>query len=333
MGIDPTEQVQIGETGVAVSRLGLGGAPLGGMVLAAGAFRGSDREGALAIIQRAYELGIRYFDTAPLYGEGRSELRYGEILPLLPRADFALSTKVGRLLLPRGGGDEALQVEFDYGRDGVLRSLAASLERLQLARIDVLYVHDSDFVGEVDEATFAGALEVLAELRDDGVVGAIGMGMNQCEVTARLVARFSLDLVLLAGRYTLLDQAALQELLPVCVERGTRVAIGGPFNSGILARDLTRPVSFDYQVAPPGVVARARSIQAICQRHDVDMRAAALQFVAAHPAVATVVPGPASIDELETNVRLMQTEIPSALWAELKAAGHLAGDAPTPAGL
>lgn len=337
--MDPFEKVAIGRTGVQVTRLGLGGAPLSGMVLADGIYQGSAYDQSLEIIQRAYDLGIRYFDTAPLYGEGRSEIRYGRVLGGLERASFSISTKVSRLLIPADPADLSpysedglphYNIQFDFSRDGILRSLEESLERLHFEAVDVLYLHDSDFVGQHADEDFAAGLSALVELRRQGVVKAIGMGMNQWELSGRMVERFDLDFILLAGRYTLLEQSALPEFLPLCLERGVRLAIGGPYNSGILARDLDQPVSFEYQPAPPHLIEKARRLKAVCERHQVELRAAALQFLFAHAAVATAVPGAATVAELEDNVRMMQVEIPADLWAELKSENLLPAAAPTP---
>ena len=337
--MDPCEKVAIGRTGVQVTRLGLGGAPLSGMVLADGIYQGSAYDQSLKIIQRAYDLGIRYFDTAPLYGEGRSEIRYGRVLGGLERASFSISTKVSRLLIPADPADLSpysedglphYNIQFDFSRDGILRSLEESLERLQFEAVDVLYLHDSDFAGQHADEDFAAGLSTLVELRQQGVVKAIGMGMNQWELSGRMVERFELDFILLAGRYTLLEQSALPEFLPLCLERGVRLAIGGPYNSGILARDLDQPVSFEYQPAPPHLIEKARRLKAVCERHRVELRAAALQFLFAHAAVATAVPGAATVAELEDNVRMMQVQIPADLWAELKSENLLPAAAPTP---
>lgn len=337
--MDPFAKVAIGNTGVEVTRLGLGGAPLGGMVLADGIFVGSGYDEALAIIRRAYALGVRYFDTAPLYGDGRSEVRYGRVLGEFPRASFAISTKGSRVLRPVAADDLTpysadgiphYTYDFDFSAAGLRASLDSSLERLGLAAVDIFFVHDSDFQGQHTDADFIEALEAAVELRAAGAVKAIGMGMNEWERTGRMVERFDLDYILLAGRYTLLDQSALPEFLPLCVERGVKLTIGGPYNSGILARDLSQPVSFDYQPAPADMVQQAKALAAVCARHGVELRAAALQFPFGHEAVISAVPGAASVAELEDNVRVMQAEIPAALWAELKAEGLLPEGAPTP---
>ena len=337
--IDPFEKVAIGNTGVVVTRLGLGGAPLSGMILADGIFGGCGYREALALIDRAWELGVRYFDTAPLYGEGRSEVRYGRALSERSRDSFALSTKVGRILVPDNPDDlepysedgiPRYRIAFDFSAAGVRASLEASLERLRLEAVDILFVHDSDFSGQHSDEAFAVALEEAVRLRREGIVRAVGMGMNEWESTGRMVARFDLDFVLLAGRYTLLDQSALPEFLPLCRDRGVQLTIGGPFNSGILARDLDHPVCSDYRLAPEEIVSKARCLRAVCGRYNVDLRAAALQFPFGHPAVASIVPGAVSVAELEDNARLMQSDIPGELWDELKAEGLLPAEAPTP---
>ena len=297
--VDPFEWVPIGQSGVEVTRLGLGGAPLSGMVLADGLFGGVEHDEAIAIVERAYELGVRYFDTAPLYGEGRSEVRYGKGLADADRAEVAISTKVDRLLVAEDPADLSpagpdglprLKTEFNFTRAGILKSLEQSLHRLNMDSIDIVYVHDSDFSGQHPDERFIEALEVVSELRSEGVVQAIGLGMNEWELTTRMIQRFDLDIVLLAGRYTLLDQSALGQLMPLCQARNVAVAIGGPYNSGILASDLNGPVSFDYVAAPPEWISKARRIKEVCDRWGVDVRATALQFPFAHPAVATIIP-------------------------------------------
>ena len=337
--MNPFEPIAVGKTGVTVTRLGLGGAGLSGMVLADGIYQGSGYDEALQIIRRSYELGIRHFDTAPLYGMGRSEVRYGSVLSELPRDSFSLATKVSRRLVPEDPSDLSISdddgipeytYEFDFTAPGIRQTLESSLERLRLDSVDILYLHDSDAAGQHSDHQFAEGLEALVELRNKGVVKAIGMGMNQWEVTTRMVRRFDLNVILLAGRYTLLDQSALPEFMPLCVERGVSLSIGGPFNSGILASDLDKPVSFEYQPASPEIVERARRIKAVCDRHEVELKAAALQFVLAHPAVVTTIPGVSAVSEIEDDIRLLQIEIPEALWADLKSEQLLPESAPTP---
>ncbi len=340
--MNPFEKVSIGETGVEVTRLGLGGAPLAGMA----AFD-EDYENylnrsfaeALEIIQTAYKMGVRYFDTAPLYGVGRSEVRYGRILSQLPRDSFSLSTKASRLLVPEDpdsldpyseDGIPKYKVEFDFSADGLQRSLEASMKRLHLDYTDILFLHDSDFYPEDAERNSIEGLTALLKLRDSGLVKAIGMGVNHWETPASMIKQFDLDVILLAGRYTLLDQTSLPEFMPLCLERGVKVVIGGPYNSGILARDLNQPVTFNYELAPEALVDKARRIKAVCDRHQIDLKAAALQFIIAHPAVASAIPGSASLEELEENIRMAQQEIPSDLWAELKSEKLIPDEAPTP---
>lgn len=334
--MDPFERIAIGNTGVEVTRLGLGGAPLSGMEVADGR---SPFEGAVALIRHAYQLGIRYFDTAPLYGAGRSEVRYGWALRGCPRSSFTISTKVSRvlrLLDPQKqkpwdeDGIPDYTCVFDFTKKGIRASLSSSLERLKLASVDILFVHDSDERGQHTDEEFTMALEAVVELRKEKIVRAIGMGMNEWERTARLVQRFDLDFILLAGRYTLLDQSALPQLLPLCLERDIKLVIGGPYNSGILACNLDGPVLFDYQRAPDYLVEKARRIQGHCVNYEVELRAAALQFPLAHDAVISVVPGAASIVQVEDNIRLMQMKIPKELWTDLKADGLLPESAQTP---
>jgi len=311
-----TDASQIGRTSLQVTRLGLGG-----VFLAVDA----GPEEAEALIDRAATLGVRYFDTAPMYGNGESERRYHEPLARLNRSDFVLSTKVGRRLRQDAGGSEPWH--FDFSRDGVLRSFESSLERLGVDHIDILLVHDPD---DHEDRAVREAFPALIELREQGLVGAIGAGMNQWEMELRFARELPLDCFLLAGRYTLLEQGALAEFLPYCEANGISVVAGGPYNSGILASDLDDAASYNYRAAPIEMLDRARAIKAVCDRHDVPMKAAALQFILAHPAVAAVIPGAASVAEVEENARMVETPIPVALWDELRHAGLLDFAAPTP---
>jgi D-threo-aldose 1-dehydrogenase len=335
----PTDRVKIGRTGVEVTRLGLGGAPLSGMTLAGGMYGGSAHDEAVKIIRRAHELGVRYFDTAPLYGDGRSEVRFGTALSQMPRGSFVISTKVGRVLNlkdPKKGdaagpdGLPALEAKFDLTRDGIMRSLEESLKRLKMDRVEILLLHDPD-VEDLEDAANRTAFPAMIELREQGVVKAIGCGMNIWEMPARFIRRFDLDVVLLAGRYTLLDHQALPEFLPLCEKRGVKIVVGGPYNSGILARDLSKPVTFNYAQAPQDLVEKARKLKAVCDRHKVDLKAAALQFVLAHPAIATAIPGAQTVAELEQNFAGVSAPIPAQMWAEMKREGLLPQSAPTPA--
>jgi len=328
--MDPIETVEIHRTGLRVTRLGLGGAPLGGM------YEGMSDRVAAATARRALELGIRLFDTAPLYGLGTSERRLGAVLSNQPRECFVLSTKVGRLLRPsRGGPDQffkdapPLEAYFDFSRDGVLRSVEESLKRLELERIDIALIHDPDdhYRQAIEEA-----YPTLAELRAQGVVRAIGAGMNQWRMLAHFAREGDFDCFLLAGRYTLLEHEPLAEFLPLCQKKGIAVIVGGPYNSGILASDLGPGATYNYAAAPVEVLARARRLEAVCERHGVPLKAAALQFVLAHPAVASAIPGVRSAAEVEENVRIARLPVPPGVWEEMKAEGLIPPEAPVPTG-
>jgi D-threo-aldose 1-dehydrogenase len=296
-----------------------GGAPIGGL------YAPVSEEAAAQALQAAWDAGIRAFDTAPHYGAGLSERRIGDFLSGRPRGEFAVSTKVGRLLVPAtspGGVDGAdgfygtppLTRVRDYSRDGVLRSLEDSLRRLRLDRADIALIHDPDdhLPQALDEAYPA-----LAELRAQGVVTAVGAGMNSAAALAWLVSRADLDCVLVAGRYTLLDTSAAGELFPLCLRRGVSVLAGGVFNSGILAdpRDGAR---YDYAAAPSALLARARRLREVCAGHGVPLPAAALRYVLRHPAVTAAVVGARSAEEVRADAAYADTHIPDALWAELE---------------
>ena len=337
--MNPLEKVAIGNQGVEVTRLGLGGAPLSGMVLGDGLYGGTASDEATRIIRRALELGINYFDTAPLYGIGRSEVRYGAALRDVDRDSYFISTKVGRVLEPVEGGVSADESPDNFAdhyavdswtRDNVLRSIEDSLGRLQTDHVEIVLVHDPDTQPYGEKQAVEEAFPTLIELREQGVIKAIGCGMNEWQMPSRFIRAFDIDAVLLAGRYTLLDHDAYPEFLPLCVERDVKIIVGGPYNSGILARDLDGDVTFDYEIAPQHLVDQARRLDAVCRRHDVDLKAAALQFVLAHPAVGTVVPGAQSVSEVEENFALVGQEIPGDVWAEMKAEGLIPEDAPTP---
>jgi len=270
-----------------------------------------------------------------LYGLGLSERRLGRVLATRPRDDFVLATKVGRLLRadapaepgqPFWKGVPPVNPVFDFSSDGVLRSVDESLERLGLDRIDVLYLHDPD---EHYEAALTEAYPALDRLRSEGVVGAIGAGMNQAEMLLRFAREADFDCFLVAGRYTLLDQAALPELLPLCCEREIAVIVGGVYNSGILV-DPTPGATFDYRPAPPFWLERAQRLRAICDRHAVPLMAAAIQFPLAHPAVASLLVGARSTSELDESLDLLALPIPAELWAELRSEGLLPEEAPVP---
>lgn len=304
------QSVRLGKSGVTVTRLGLGLAPIGDQLPP------SAESAALATIDRAWGLGVRYFDTAPLYGLGRSEHWAGLALRTRPRAHFTLSTKVGRLITP---GRRRRQPEwmFDFSYDGVLRCHAESLERLGLERIDLLLVHDPD--RHYDEAV-AGAFKALCRLRDEGVVGAIGAGMNQTRMPCRFADTVPVDCLLVAGRYTLLDQSALPELLPRCAERGISVIAAGAFNSGVLA-DPRPGALYDYAPASDRILHRADRLAQVCRAAGVPLSAAALRFPLNHPAVASVLVGAQSPEEVESNVAAFNSAVPQDLWRELSTEG------------
>ena len=292
---------------IELGRLGLGTAPIGGL------YESVEDATAHAVVERAWFLGVRYFDTAPLYGAGLAERRLGAALRGKPRHEFAISTKVGRLLRPGRSewyGAPALVDYFDFSYEAALRSLEESLERLGLDRVDVAYVHDPD--DHFAEA-LAGAFRALQRLRDEGVVGAIGVGANHTDVLCRFAREADPDCFLIAGRYSVLDRSAADDLLPLCEQHGISVIAGGVFNSGVLAGGNT----FDYEPAPPEVLARVERLRETCSRHDVPLPAAAMQFPLRHPAVATVLVGCRTPEEVAEDVRLANVDVPDSLWEQL----------------
>lgn len=315
--------------------LGFGGAPLGNMFE-----RVSDAD-ATATLEAAWDAGIRYFDTAPEYGPGISEHRFGQVLRNKPRDEFVLSTKVGRLLRADAskGGQHGpfvaglpFRVDYDYTADGVRRSIEDSLQRLGLASIDIAYIHDcaEDAHGaqwrEVFDTAMKGAAVALTQLREEGVIKGWGLGVNRVEPCVMALEQADPDVFLLAGRYSLLNQPALDEFFPRCEERGVHVVVGGPYNSGLIAGGR----NFEYQEAPADKVALRDRLVAVADRHRVDLRAAALQFCAAHPVVASVIPGTKNPQRVHQNLELMRQPIPAAFWQELKQEGILPQKAPTP---
>ena len=296
-------------------RLVFGGAPIGGL------YAPVSGEMAAATLEAAWAAGIRAFDTAPHYGVGLSEQRIGEFLAGRPRGEFAVSTKIGRRLVPAAGrgfvdgadefyGTPALSRVRDYSADGARRSLEDSLRRLRLDRVDIALIHDPD---EHMAEALDGAYPALAGLRADGTAGAIGVGVNSASLAEWFVSRCDLDCVLVAGRYTLLDDSAARSLFPLCRSRGVAVLAGGVFNSGILAGDT----HYDYDLAPPGVLAQGRRIAEICARYDVPVAAAALRYVLRHPAVTAAVVGARTPEEIRADAGYLGFPIPDGLWAEL----------------
>ena len=324
--------------------LGFGGSALGNL------YAPIADETAFATIAKAVELGVNYFDTAPHYGFGLSEKRLGAALRLLdPAGKLRVSTKVGRKLVARTGVDlthqrqgfvspEPFESAFDYSYDSVMRTFEGSLHRLQRTRIDIVYVHDlGRFThGEDHAVRFAefmeGGYKAIRELQSSGAVGAIGLGVNETQVCEAALAYADFDVVLLAGRYTLLEQDPIDTFLPLCERRGIGVVVGGPYNSGILATGVGNAgtVHYNYSAAPLGVVARVAAIEAICDNHGVPLAAAALQFPLAHPQVLSVVAGMASLGQVQQAVDHVRRPVPQQLWADLRAAGLIRADAPVP---
>ena len=334
---------RLGSHGPEVTELGFGAAAVGNLYRPV-----SDAE-ARSVLDAAYAHGVRYFDTAPHYGFGLSERRVGDGLRAHPRAEFVVSTKVGRLLAPladgagsaeRHGFHSALPFEpvFDYSYRGVMRSFEDSLQRLGLARIDVLLIHDigkathGDANTELFRLCMEGGYRALDELRAQGRVGAIGLGVNEYEVCQDAMQWGRFDCFLLAGRYTLLEQQPLDTFMPACSSHGATVIIGGAYNSGILATGTRGPGPryFNYAPAPDAIVERVARIESVCDEFGVTLAAAALQFPLAHPLVASVIPGVATVQQFEQTMRVFNEIIPEAFWHTLKARGLLRTDTPTP---
>ncbi|MGW5661712.1 aldo/keto reductase [Streptomyces sp. NPDC003758] len=320
----------LGGRGVEVSPLAFGAAGIGNL------YSEMSEEQAYDAVQAAWQSGIRYFDTAPHYGLGLSERRLGAALREHPRTAYTVSTKVGRLLEPTDEGGDDLANGFavpathrrvwDFSADGVRRGLEASLARLGLDRVDVVYLHDPD---DHAEQAFREGYPALERLRSEGLVGAIGAGMNQAEMLTRFVRETDVDVVLCAGRYTLLDQRALTELLPAAAERGVSVVVGGAFNSGLLA-DPRPGATFNYATAPEELLDRALRLKTLAERHGTTLRAAALAFCSAHPAVASVLVGARSAAEVRDCAEQFAATVPAGFWQELREAGLLPPHAPVP---
>lgn len=328
--MDPRATAELGTTGLRVTRLGLGSAPLGGL------FNPVSDADAERTVERAYELGLRFFDTAPLYGSGLAERRMGRVLRQYPRDSYVLATKAGRLIRQGAppepgqhyhGAPQGMEPVFDFSAEGVRTSVRESLERLGLDRVDVVHLHDPD---DHYEQALTEGYPVLAELRGQGAIRAVGAGMNQAPMEARFLRAAAFDCFLLAGRYTLLDQSGLDELLPLAAERRASIIAGGVFNSGLLAAPAPG-ATYDYRPAPPHLVDRAQQLADVCRNHSVPLPAAAMQFPLGHPAVAAVVVGARSPAELEEDVAMFETSIPAQLWEELRAGGRIPAAAPVPA--
>lgn len=335
----PSLKRKFGRVDLEVTSFGFGTAPVGNI------FREIDEPTSDAMYQAAWEAGVRYYDTAPMYGHGLSELRTGQSLRWKDRDDYVLSSKVGRLLqpAPRGTIDFApwvnaapFQMQFDYSYDGTMRSVEDSLQRMALERIDICFIHDIDVFTrganqpEVFAQAMHGCYRALDRLRGEGVVKAIGVGVNEWEVCHAALQARDFDCFLLAGRYTLLEQDALDAFLPLCEARGAAVVVGGGFNSGILATGARPGAKYNYAPAPEVIMAKVAAIEAVCADHAVPLPAAALQFVVAHPAIPSFIAGTRTVDQLTQNLAWFSHPIPAAFWADLKAKGLLREDAPVP---
>jgi len=341
--MDPFELRKISDTDIAVTCFGFGGASMGNMYTEA-----RDDE-ALKAIRSAYEAKVRYFDTAPMYGFGKSERLYGKVLKDQPRDSFVLSSKVGRLIMagkptpqPEDKGFEIdedtcfVEIDnaysmFDYSRDGVLRSLEESRKRLGIDKIDIVYIHDPD-VNDSFKQALEEAYPTLADLKSQGIIGAIGAGMNQAEMLCDFAKNADFDCFLLAGRYTLLDQIALKELLPLCQQKNISIIIGGAYNSGILATGAIEGAHYDYAPAPPEIMEKTRKIETVCTRFNIPMKAAALQFPFGHPTVVANIPGVKTKDRFEENLSLFAHPVPAEFWAALKEENLIVAEAPVPVG-
>ena len=331
----------LGKTGIPVTILGFGGAPLGDL------FERLDEGKAIGTVEAAHRSGMTLFDTSPHYGNGLSELRFGAALRRFPRDSYVLCTKVGRRMDPRLPGGSVGGPGFvggvphgsvvDYSYDGVMRSFEQSLLRLGLDRIDILLLHDVDvwthgpeMADERFREAMEGGYKALHELRGQGVIKALGLGLNEADTTVRFIKAGDFDCVLLAGRYSLLHQDALDEFLPLAEQKGIGVILGGIFNSGILATGARPGAHFNYRPAPPDVMERVARIERVCEAHGVPIATAALHFALGAPAVASVILGGVSPEEVQRNVAAVQTPVPAALWGDLKDAGLLPAAVPVP---
>ena len=331
---------RLGQGGLSFTEIGMGTAPLGNL------YRAISDDDAYAVLERAWQAGVRYYDTAPLYGLGLSETRLNRFLRDKPRDDYVLSTKVGRLLEACAPEDRigvgkwfdvpARREIYDYSYDGVMRSIEHSLERLGVHRIDILLAHDIDVPNQGSRANvnakvdqlMAGGYHAMKRLRNEGVIGAFGAGVNEWEVCQQLTERGDYDLFLLAGRYTLLEQEALNSFLPLAQSRGIGIIIGGPYNSGILATGPREGAFYNYDPAPQDILDKVTRIQAVCQAHGVRLVDAAFKFPLLHPCTVSVIPGGQGLEEMDGNVTAASADIPADLWAELKAEGLMRQEAP-----
>jgi D-threo-aldose 1-dehydrogenase len=337
---------RIGRTSLEVTTLGFGGNALGNL------YAEIDETEAREAVHAAWQTGVAYFDTAPLYGHGLSERRIGDVLRALPRDQIVLSTKVGRLLKPHGRvpppklsisqggiftGELPFLPRFDFSYDATMRSMEDSLQRLGMSRVDILLIHDCDewsqgaAYAEALRTVEHGALKALMRLKEEGTIAAFGAGVNQAEACERLMDIGPFDCFMLAGRYTLLEQGGLDGFLPKCVHNEVSVILAAPYNSGILATGAVPEARYNYMPAPSEILERVRRIEKVTRAHGIPLAAAALQFVLGHPAVAAVIPGSRSRAEAEQNADLMRQRITASFWSDLKTEGLLPKDALVPA--
>ncbi|MEP7453397.1 aldo/keto reductase [Phyllobacterium sp. SB3] len=336
----PSDKRKFGRVELQVTPFAFGTAPVGNI------FRPIEEATSEAMIECAWDAGVRFYDTAPMYGHGLAELRTGYGLRWENRDDYVLSSKVGRILKPKRRSEinfepwnnaAANEMIFDYSYDGTMRSFEDSLQRLALERLDIIFIHDIDVFTRGDEQpevfrqAMDGCWKALSRLRDEGVVKAIGVGVNEWEVCHEALTQRDFDCFLLAGRYTLLEQESLDSFLPLCQERNAAVIVGGGFNSGILATGAIEGAKYNYAPAPEEILTRVRDIEAVCAEYDVPLPAAAMQFVVAHPSIPSFVAGTRTVEQLNRNLEWFSHPIPADFWSTLKTKGFLREDAPTPA--
>ena len=337
--MEPGKKNKYGRIDLEVTAFSFGTAPIGNI------FREIDDDTSRAMIDTSWDVGVRFFDTAPMYGHGLAELRLGNALRWKNRDDYVLASKVGRVLKAQRRDKidftpwtnaGAFEMHFDYSYDGTMRAFEDSLQRIGLEHIDISFIHDIDVFTqgdkqpEVFESAMEGAAKALMKLRDEGVVKAIGVGVNEWEVCHEALQRHDFDTFLLAGRYTLLEQESLDKFLPLCEERNVAVVVGGGFNSGILATGAKEGAKYNYAPAPEEIMTKVAKIEEVCASHEVPLPAAALQFVVAHPQVVSFCAGTRTVEQLKQNLEWFSKPIPADFWSELKSKGLLQEDAPTP---
>jgi len=337
--MEVTKKRKFGRVDLDVTPFAFGAAPIGNI------FRPIDEATSDALVQRAWDAGVRFYDTAPMYGHGLSEMRLGHSLRWKNRDDFILASKIGRVLKPAKRSEIDFTpwvdgapnlMEFDYSYDGTMRAFEDSLQRMGLERMDICFIHDIDVFTRGNEQPEAfkqamdGAWKALEKLRDEGVVKAIGVGVNEWEVCHEALKQRDFDCFLLAGRYTLLEQESLEEFLPLCEERNAAVVVGGAFNSGILATGAKEGAKYNYAPAPEHIMKKVAGIEEVCRKYEVPLPAAAMQFVVAHPAIPSFAAGVRTVEQLDRNLDWFTHPIPLEFWAELKSKGLLQEAAPTP---